>query len=72
MDYKEIEMLFNQWKEDPQSLETKFNIYQETINEVIRAEKSCLYGLEHTTDYARQDIIEKIIVKAIEKNNNED
>lgn len=69
MDYKEIEKLFNQWKEDPQSLETKFNIYQETINEVIRAEKSCLYGLEHTTDSARQDIIERIVVKAIEKNN---
>ncbi|PTB31093.1 hypothetical protein [Photobacterium phosphoreum] len=71
MNYEEIKILFNQWKDNPQSLETEISIYQQTINEVIRAEKTCLYGLEHTTDSARQELIEKIIVKAIEKNNNE-
>ncbi|ASM97272.1 TPA: hypothetical protein I7750_09600 [Vibrio vulnificus] len=72
MNFEEVKDFLNQVKDSPELLDIDLSVHEKTINEVIRAEKKYLFGIEHTTKSARLEEIEKILLKSIESLNNED
>lgn len=66
-----IKEFLQQISNDASLLENDHDIIDNTIHEIIRAEKKYSYGLDMTTQHNRQDEIERIVLTAIEAVNNE-
>lgn len=71
MDFESIKNLLTEFSENPDLLDKEEDIIEGTIHDIIRAEKKYSFGLDMTTQHDRQNEIERIILTAIEKMNNE-